>query len=208
MIKLTNDGSTTVYSDCFNQYYHSIFGAKTESNVVFIELGLKYAFEVFKEINILEMGFGTGLNALLSLEECLKSKVKVDYTGIEPFPLKQELIKELSFDAFLFHKADWDKWIEINAYFNFKKLETSLENFRTSNRYNLVYYDAFAPSSQPELWTQETFEKVASLTAKDGILTTYCSKSYVQRNLRSAGFVVERHPGPPRKREVLRAILK
>jgi len=208
MIKLTNDGSTTVYSDCFNQYYHSIFGAKTESDVVFIELGLKYAFEVFKDINMLEMGFGTGLNALISSEVCLNSKRKVHYTGLEPFPLNLDLVGELSFDTTLFHQADWGKWIEINSYFNFIKLEIDLENFETSNRYNLIYYDAFAPSSQPELWTQETFEKVASLTAKDGILTTYCSKSYVQRNLRAAGFEVERHPGPPRKREVLRAILK
>ena len=208
MIKLTNDGSTTVYSDCFNQYYHSIFGAKTESEWVFINLGLRYAFEIFEDINVFEMGFGTGLNALLTSEVCLESERKIDYTTLEAFPLAEEMINELSFDSTAFHEADWEHWVEINAFFNFFKHKSSLEDYQTSNRFNLIYYDAFAPSSQPELWTQETFEKVASFISPGGILTTYCSKSYVQRNLRASGFEVERHPGPPRKREVLRAILK
>jgi len=208
MIKLTLDGSTTLYSQYFDQYYHSIFGAKTESEKVFIKLGLHYALEMFNDINILEMGLGTGLNVLLTLESCNERERKIDYTGIEAHPLMEESLKELSFDSSIFHIAGWESWNQISPFLNFIKHHVSLEEYNTTNKYNLVYYDAFAPSSQPELWTQPIFEKVASLMTTGGILVTYCSKSYVQRNLRAAGFIVEKHPGPPRKREVLRAILK
>jgi tRNA U34 5-methylaminomethyl-2-thiouridine-forming methyltransferase MnmC len=208
MIKLTQDGSTTLYSECFNQYYHSIFGAKTESEKVFIELGLYSAFERFLDISILEMGLGTGLNALLTLENCTKFGRNVKYTAIEAHPLMSESLVDLSFDSSVFHNCEWESWHKISPEMKFKKHHVSLEAFNTSDKFNLVYYDAFAPSSQPELWEQPIFEKVASLMEPDGILVTYCSKSYVQRNLRGAGFTVEKHPGPPRKREVLRAILK
>lgn len=208
MIKLTDDGTTTVYSECFNQHYHSIFGARLEAERVFIELGLEYALKTFKEINVLEMGFGTGLNALLTSQVAEEVKRLVNYTTLEAFPIGEDLVEDLSFDSRALHQAAWETWTKVNPCFRFIKHKVELERFKSESTYNLVYYDAFAPSSQPELWTEEVFEKVADLMEKDGVLVTYCSKSYVQRNLRAAGFTVEKHPGPPRKREVLRAILK
>ncbi len=208
MIKLTADGSTTVYSKCFDQHYHSIFGAKQESEHVFINLGLAYALAKFEDIRILEMGFGTGLNALLTLEKAIAEKRKLSYTGLEAFPLEEGLTAELSYDASKLHQLPWEESVEVNTFFDFKKMNLKLQDFETQDKYNLIYYDAFAPESQPELWTQEIFEKLASMMLGGGVLVTYCSKGYVQRNLKAAGFKVEKHPGPPRKREVLRAILQ
>ena len=114
MIKLTADGTTTIYSECFNQHYHSIFGARVEAEKVFIELGLEYALEKFKEVNILEMGFGTGLNALLTSQVAEQQERRVNYTTLEAFPMKQELIEDLNFDSKAFHLADWGTWTLIN----------------------------------------------------------------------------------------------
>ncbi|MFT5886119.1 MAG: tRNA U34 5-methylaminomethyl-2-thiouridine-forming methyltransferase MnmC [Arcticibacterium sp.] len=208
MIKLTRDGTTTLYTERFKQYYHSIFGVRAESERVFIQLGLEYTLERFHQVGILEMGFGTGFNALLSAEKCLETKRKATYSGLEAYPISLESSKELNFDVREFHEVAWGVESKINDYFDFTKYQTSLEKFTTDMKFNLVYYDAFPPSSQPELWTQEIFEKVAAVMTSDGVLVTYCSKGYVQRNMKAAKFTVERHPGPPRKREVLRAILK
>ena len=205
-IKVSADGSTTIYSSRFDQHYHSIFGAKVESELVFIELGLKYALSKFSEVNLLEMGFGTGLNSLLSLEYAEKTSKKISYTGLEAYPISEEMINQLSFDSSNLHKMEWGKEFLLRPNFSYRKLKTRLEDFETSAKFNLIYYDAFAPESQPELWSTEVFEKLYALMSDGGVLTTYCSKSYVQRNLKSAGFIVEKHPGPPRKREVLRVI--
>ncbi|WP_341226221.1 tRNA (5-methylaminomethyl-2-thiouridine)(34)-methyltransferase MnmD [uncultured Arcticibacterium sp.] len=208
MIKLTADGTTTIYSECFNQYYHSLFGARLEAEKVFIELGLDYALEKFAEVDILEMGFGTGFNALLTSQKAEEEKRQVDYTSLEAFPMEKELEKGLNFDVQHLHDMDWEVRIKVNDFFTLTKKKVTLEEYVSDKKFNLVYYDAFAPSSQPELWTEEIFQRVAGFMNSGGVLVTYCSKSYVQRNLRSAGFVVEKHQGPPRKREVLRAILK
>ena len=205
-LKETTDGGTTLYSAAFDQYYHSIFGPKQESDCVFIDLGLAYAFEQFTETNILEMGFGTGFNALLTAKEALLKQKKVSYTGLEAYPITAEVAKQIEADLEPLHLYSWDEVHVLSSYFSFQKIHTSLQDFQTTQKFNLVYYDAFAPSSQPELWTLDIFEKLAGMMEKGGILTTYCSKSYVQRNLRSAGFLVEKHPGPYRKREILRAI--
>jgi tRNA U34 5-methylaminomethyl-2-thiouridine-forming methyltransferase MnmC len=205
-IKITADGSTTVYSKCFDQHYHSIFGAEKESEVVFIDLGLRLAFERFEEVNLLEMGFGTGLNALLTKNFAESQSKKVNYTGLEAFPITEEMINQLNFDASHLHILPWGEKVEVNDIFSFIKYNTTLQDFQSDQKFNLVYYDAFAPESQPELWTLEIFEKLYSLMEEGGVLTTYCSKGYVQRNLKAAGFMVEKHPGPPRKREILRAI--
>ncbi|MGR3811553.1 tRNA (5-methylaminomethyl-2-thiouridine)(34)-methyltransferase MnmD [Jiulongibacter sp. NS-SX5] len=205
-IKLTADGSTTVYSQCFDQHYHSIFGAEKESEVVFLDLGLSYALSIFEELNILEMGFGTGLNALLTFQESKNTSKIISYTGLEAFPLSSEMVEELNFDASQLHDLPWSEKTALSSNFVFQKVESKLQDFITDQKFNLVYYDAFAPESQPELWTQEIFEKLGSLLETGAVLTTYCSKGYVQRNLKAAGFKVEKHPGPPRKREILRAI--
>ncbi len=205
-IKLTADGSTTIFSPRFNQHYHSIFGALQESQLVFMDLGLKYALEKFTEINLLEMGFGTGLNAHLAFLLSFQNERRISYTGLEAYPVSQEIAAELPTDLKILHELSWEKDHELSKFFIFRKSLTLIQEFQYAKKFNLVFYDAFAPESQPELWTAEVFEKLASWMSPGGILTTYCSKGYVQRNLKAAGFQVEKHPGPARKREVLRAI--
>jgi tRNA U34 5-methylaminomethyl-2-thiouridine-forming methyltransferase MnmC len=212
---ITADGSHSVWNAEVGQHYHSIFGAWQESQRVFIELGLHVALARFDEIRLFEMGFGTGLNALLTLNEAGKAQKRIQYTAVEAFPLPLSEAEQLNFDQVLhadqtvaLHQAAWDQWVNVTSYFRLWKHQGKLQDFRASDRYNLVYYDAFAPEGQPELWTQEIFELVAGIMEPGGILTTYCSKGYVQRNLKAAGFLVEKHPGPARKREVLRAILQ
>jgi tRNA U34 5-methylaminomethyl-2-thiouridine-forming methyltransferase MnmC len=160
----------------------------------------------FEEINLLEMGFGTGLNALLTAEIAALNYHKVNYTGLEAFPVSSEMVKQLDNSQQELHKLEWNKNHKLNDFFTFRKIETRVQAFTSDTLFNLVYYDAFAPESQPELWTEDLFTQIASLMAEGGVLTTYCSKGYVQRNLKAAGFCVEKHPGPARKREVLRAI--
>lgn len=212
-LTLTEDGSHTLYSERFNQHYHSTFGALQESQRIFIELGLFYAFERFSEIRIFEMGFGTGLNALLTQQLATKHTRIVHYVSIEAFPVALSLAEMLNYDDVIstndlqkLHKASWNEEVQINDFFSLEKVNHTLENYETQKRFNLVYYDAFAPEVQPELWTQEIFEKLASMMETGGILTTYCSKGYVRRNLQAAGFSTKKHKGPIGKREVLRAI--
>ncbi|MCA0365504.1 MAG: tRNA (5-methylaminomethyl-2-thiouridine)(34)-methyltransferase MnmD [Bacteroidetes bacterium] len=205
-VKITDDGSITLFSEQFNQHYHSKFGAKTESDRVFLELGFTYTAEKFENIKIFEMGFGTGLNAWLSAVAAEKSKINTSYFGIEKYPVKSEIHEKFPVDLRLFHQSTWDEEVQINDFFVFKKQKISLEEVDLRNDFNLIYYDAFAPEAQPELWTEEVFKKLFDALVLGGILTTYCSKAYVQRNLKAAGFSIEKHLGPPHKREVLRAI--
>ncbi len=212
-VVLTADGSSSVYNSEFDQHYHSIFGALQESQRVFIQLGLEAALERFTEISVFEMGFGTGLNALLTMLEAVKSERAVKYTAVEAFPIPLEEACQLNFDELLashylnaLHEAPWNRPLAITPFFQLLKCEGRFQDFRTEERFNLVYYDAFAPEAQPELWTPEIFEHLATLMHPGGLLTTYCSKGYVKRNLQAAGFLVEKHPGPARKREVLRAV--
>ncbi|MFN3849110.1 MAG: tRNA (5-methylaminomethyl-2-thiouridine)(34)-methyltransferase MnmD [Spirosomataceae bacterium] len=212
---ITRDGSHTLFSKKFNQIYHSTFGALQESQRVFIELGLEYAIEHFNEIKIFEMGFGTGLNALMTAQIAQNRRIKIDYTAIEAYPVGIEIVQNLNYDGLInsndllkLHLQDWNTKSAINQYFTLQKINGELEKTAfDTNDFNLVYFDAFAPETQPELWTQEIFEKIASMMQQGGILTTYCSKGYVQRNLKAAGFRVEKHAGPVGKREVIRAIL-
>lgn len=205
MLRTSGDGSSTLYSEKFKQHYHSVFGAKTESEWIYIELGLFEAIRKFETVNIFELGFGTGLNAFLSSETALQNRVLINYTGIEAYPVSPHDAVKLNFDVSHLHNLSWNDIHQTNPYFKFRKVESFLEEFQPDDLYNLVYFDAFAPEAQPELWTSEVFEKMAGLLIPGGILTTYCSKVYVQRNMRSAGFSVEKCPGPPHKREVLRA---
>lgn len=205
-IKETSDGSLTLYSEKFDQYYHSIFGANEESLTVYIELGLEYALHQFGDVRLFEMGFGTGLNAAMTLEFLKNRKENVSYLGLEAFPLSTEDYPNLASSQQVFQELGWDIEYDISSNFKFEKTKGDLLTFETDRKFNLVYYDAFAPVSQPELWTEEAFEKIANLLEPGGVLTTYCSKSYVQRNMRATGFTVSKHPGPRRKREILRAV--
>ncbi|UHG91161.1 tRNA (5-methylaminomethyl-2-thiouridine)(34)-methyltransferase MnmD [Spirosoma oryzicola] len=212
---ITADGSHTAINNVLDKTYHSIHGAYQESQRVYIELGLLEALATFTDepLRIFEMGFGTGLNALLTAREAEAYKRPIHYTAIEAYPMSVEEAHQLNYDQLLgtsyltdLHESPWNVPVPINPFFTLTKLEGSLQTLQTDERFHLIYYDAFAPTAQPELWEPEIFRQMASLLLPGGLLTTYCSKSYVQRNMRSAGLLVEKHPGPPRKRDILRAI--
>lgn len=228
IIEHTADGSATLYVPELNEHYHSVKGALTESRHIFIDMGLKAS--AAPEPRILEIGFGTGLNALLTLIEAEQSGKQVHYTGIELYPLPWETIEQLHYNdeqlmvnseqaaAWLkaLHTAAWEEDVVITPHFTLRKVQADFaNNDRFSNgerspliinRYSLIYFDAFAPEKQPEMWSQELFNRLYVIMEPDGILTTYCAKGVVRRMLQSAGFTVERLPGPPGgKREILRA---
>jgi len=219
-IIVTTDGSHSIALPEMGVTYHSSHGAIQESMHVFIEAGLRYC-SVKKEqpgdISIFEMGFGTGLNALLSLAEAEKNRQPIFYETIEPYPLEAPLFTSLNYCNQLqrpdlqrlfnlLHECEWNTVVTITPYFNFKKKQTSLESFSTTQPFNLVYFDAFAPEKQPGLWTAEIFKKLHASMKTNAVLTTYCSKSIVRRAMAEAGFRVEKIPGPPHKREMVRAV--
>ncbi len=219
---LTDDGSHSIEIPEMNVTYHSFHGAIKESKHVFIEAGLYKALDTAAfggtsdTIHIFEMGFGTGLNALLTLIEAEKFKQEIYYETVELSPLDKEEIKSLNYCEQLQHNdlqstfeqlhfCEWEKEIEITDNFILKKLNTNLIKFSTERKFNLIYFDAFAPNAQPELWTEEIFKKMFSILKSGGILVTYCSKGTVRRAMQAACFTVEKIQGPPGKREMLRA---
>ncbi|GAB3541757.1 tRNA (5-methylaminomethyl-2-thiouridine)(34)-methyltransferase MnmC2 [Spirosoma fluminis] len=212
---LTADGSHTAVNQTLDKTYHSIHGAYQESQRVYIELGLLAAFEKFEDqpLRVFEMGFGTGLNALLTAREAEKHQRPVHYVAVDAYPMPTADARQLNYDALLgtdylskLHESPWNVPVEINSYMTLTKLESSLQELRLAEQFDLIYFDAFAPTAQPELWEEPVFGQMANLLLPEGILTTYCSKSYVQRNMRAAGLTVEKHPGPPHKRDVIRAV--
>jgi tRNA U34 5-methylaminomethyl-2-thiouridine-forming methyltransferase MnmC len=218
-IIVTGDGSHSIEVIGKNEFYHSKFGAIQESQHVYIEAGLKPLLQTRSAIHIFEMGFGTGLNALLTFIEAGKNKQKIYYETVELFPLEESLVSVLNYcdhlqrkdlqEIFeLFHSCDWDKEIIITPAFSFRKVKTSLADYPFLNFINLIYYDAFAPNAQPELWQQEVFGRLSHHLSNNGILVTYCSKGTAKRAMQHAGFVVEKWQGPPGKREMIKAIKK
>jgi len=219
MIKLivTADGSSTLFVEELNEHYHSTFGAVQESRHIFIEAGFRYQQKSPKQIKILEIGFGTGLNALLSLDESLKSEVQTDYCGIEPYPVKPEFIAALNYGKILtsaklskhfiqMHDAAWNCKVKLAPNFVFEKKMDTIENVELPEHYfNLVYFDAFGPDVQSGIWTEKIFKKIYDCMEPDGVLVTYSVKGIVKRALKSAGFTIEKLPGPIGKREFLRA---
>ncbi|MFT4032252.1 MAG: tRNA (5-methylaminomethyl-2-thiouridine)(34)-methyltransferase MnmD [Siphonobacter sp.] len=217
---LTQDGSHTLYSARFNQWYHSIHGALEESKRIFLELGLEYALSIWpdkKKIRILEMGFGTGFNALLTFLATQNLPITVHYTSLEAYPIPQEEYQKLNYDEVMhtsilqrLHEAEWNTDVTLTETFILHKIHTPVEayldRFFQAEPFDVVYYDAFAPGSQPELWTSDIFQGIAKRLHVNSILTTYSAKGEVRRALQAAGFRVEKHPGPGRKREVVRAI--
>ena len=217
-IIITTDGSHSISIPSMGVTYHSSHGAIQESMHVFIESGLRHINEKhqFDSVSIFEMGFGTGLNALLALAEAEKNAQPVYYETIELFPLERSTYELLNyceqlqrpdlnplFD--LLHSCTWNESIQISPYFTFKKINTSLISHSTNQLFNLVFFDAFAPEKQPELWTAEVFKKLHNQMKAGAVLTTYCSKSIVRKAMAAAGFTIEKIPGPPHKREMVRA---
>jgi tRNA U34 5-methylaminomethyl-2-thiouridine-forming methyltransferase MnmC len=213
----TEDGSDTIAIPEMNVSYHSKNGAIRESVHVYIEAGFGYQSgrsERPDPISVFEMGFGTGLNAFLTAIEAVQRKIKVYYTGIENNPLMIEEINTLNYtdnlkNAELFksiHQSQWNENVRLNDFFTLRKIREDIINYLTNQQFNLIYCDAFAPSVQPELWAEEIFEKWYSMLLPGGTLVTYCSKTGVRRAMQAAGFDVEKIPGPPGKREMVRAI--
>jgi tRNA U34 5-methylaminomethyl-2-thiouridine-forming methyltransferase MnmC len=212
-IVITEDGSHSIYVQSLDEHYHSVHGAITESQHVFIEAGLKQFRN--RHIQILEMGFGTGLNALLTLAETHESKLSIYYTGIEKYPLESTIIESLNYESIidpawkgmlkLIHDSPWQQEVLIKPEFILKKLQCDMHEMKLADEFDLVYFDAFAPEKQPELWTEDLFRQIFLSMRPHSILTTYSSKSMVRRNLKAAGFQVEKIPGPPGKREIVRA---
>lgn len=213
--RISEDGSSTLYRPDIDEHYHSIHGAIQESEHVFIRAGLDYL--THQNVSILEVGFGTGLNALLTM--IYRNGRNIQYHAIERWPLDKELIAKINYPDCLssktretenyfriLHESPWNQETPIAPWFNLIKENIDLRFFEKRGPYDIVYFDAFAPDKQPELWTPEIFKKIADAMNKGGILTTYSAKGTVKRALTEAGMKITKLPGPPGKRDIIRAI--
>ncbi len=211
----TKDNSSSVFSNRYNASYHSAYGAVQESEHVFINNGIKLFLEKHQQqntIKILEVGFGTGLNCFLTLIENFKQNKNIEYHGVELHPLSESIINQLNYfnlhksdyaNQFkLIHSCEWNKPNLIQHNFQLLKHHSNIVEFKPSEKFNLIYYDAFAPNHQAELWTKDTFEKIYNLLLDNGILVTYCAQGQMKRNLKEVGFNVKALQGPPGKREM------
>lgn len=215
-IRITADGSTTLYREDINETYHSSHGALQEARHVFIQHGLG-EFTSAGSVKILEIGFGTGLNALLTALFALDHKITIAYHGLEAIPLNETIWRAVNYAASIedtrvpelfeqMHQANWNELIELNEYFSLKKIHDTLQNFEApQDNYDLIYFDAFGPRAQEEMWQRDLLEKLFQSLKSGGVLTTYCAKGSFKRDLKSIGFQVEALPGPPGKREMTRA---
>jgi len=217
-IIITDDGSTTIHLPDWDEQYHSKYGAIQEAKHVFIKMGLFKLLERKElcKISILEIGFGTGLNALVTWQEAKKKQVLIEYTGVEAYPISSEEVELLNFPRMMeepeaalvfekMHKTAWETNQKISEFFNLTKQKKFFQAIDDVDKYDLIYFDAFGAGTQPDLWTEEIFEKMYVATRKNGILVTYAAKGSVRRAMLQVGFEVERLPGPPGKREMLRA---
>ncbi len=217
-ILLTDDNSHTLYSERFKASYHSTRGAMSESKHVFIENGLQYACEVFdaKEISILEVGFGTGLNAFTTYLFAKENGLKINYHTIEAYPLSYAETTQLNYpndfsaqDKSVFnqmHQLEWNSKGMITDNFVLTKHLCMLEDFVCEEKFQLIYFDAFSPSEQPELWTESVFINMFNMLKKNGILVTYCAQGQMKRHMKKVGFKVKALPGALGKREMTRAL--
>lgn len=217
----TRDGSSSLLIPEMNETYHSTHGAITESEYVFLKMGLDHFLEIHpeqKEISILEIGFGTGLNAWLTAWAVEDLDVEIDFTSIEKFPLEKELVDQLNYKdkkgseraKKLFtdvHAAEWETSVKVSEQFALTKVQTDIFDFSPNHEsFDLIYFDAFAPSKQPEMWTQEVLKKMFELLKPGGVFVTYCAQGQFKRDLKVVGFVTEELDGPPGKKEMTRGI--
>ena len=213
-IIITSDGSTTIQLPDWNEQYHSKHGAIQEAYHVFLDTGF---FKIdLQEIAILEIGFGTGLNAFITFLEAKKLHKKVNYVGVEAYPVSAEEIQELNYVSELkalefqsifdeMHHASWEKEHSVSEDFQLLKRKQFFQDIQDIAAFDLIYFDAFGAQNQPELWNEEIFLKRYKAIKKQGVLVTYSAKGSVRRAMQAVGFSVERLPGPPGKREMLRA---
>lgn len=213
----TADESHTLFSPLYNETYHSKHGAVQESRHVYVEYGLKPLLEQKSEINIFEMGFGTGLNAMVTIEAILSSDAFINYHGLEKHPVDEQIIDQLNYTdqwddqetKTIFkrlHHLPWNESIALHPNFYVKKIKEDIFNFSPlPSFYDLIFHDAFAPACQPEMWEAQIIEKFYKMLKPRGILVTYSAKGQFKRDLKAAGFSVESLPGPIGKREMTRA---
>lgn len=216
----TADGSQSIADGRTGETFHSINGAVTESQLVFISNGLEFfrAQSSLQQIDVLEIGFGTGLNAWLSLLKATDWKQQIAYTALEAFPLDIALAEKLNYfesaemqydkkDFLALHLSEWEKPVQLTEFFQLTKLQQDLRDFSVKDSsFDVIYFDAFSPNVQPELWTEEIFSKLYLSLKSGGVLVTYSARGDVKNALRSVGFIVKRLPGPPGKRHVIRAL--
>jgi tRNA U34 5-methylaminomethyl-2-thiouridine-forming methyltransferase MnmC len=215
---VTRDGSHSLFSPQYEQQYHSLHGALNEAVHIYINLGLRPILEnATAPVHVFEMGFGTGLNAFLAWKLADELGKQINYTSVEAFPVTSGEASLLNYETLTgqsgfmeLHDCPWSARNAISDFFSFQKentrLETRLADFKSTEIFDVIFYDAFDPRAQPELWTAEIFSKIAAQTRPGGVLVTYSSKGIVKRALASAGFKVERHKGPGWKAHVLKAI--
>ena len=217
---LTEDGSHTLRNEALDETYHSIHGAIQESRHVFIDNGFDFLQKEFpnQPIKILEVGFGTGLNAFLTYLASEQSKCKVEYWAIEPFPLAIELTDAINYPKLLadglypdtfrhLHDSKWEALVTISANFQLYKLKNTVQKAQLPDaKFDLVYFDAFSPSKQPEVWTMEVLTKISAAVRSKGIFLTYCAKGQLKRDLKALDFQVHTLLGPPGKLQMVRGI--
>lgn len=214
----TEDGSYSLLNTNLNETYHSRHGAIQESKHVFIKNGLEYFLGEGEpeKVNILEIGFGTGLNAWLTFEHLKASKKIIQYTSLETFPLTETIWRSLNYatsDAEIksfnmIHTAKWNETVQLTNQFYLQKIETRLQDFSSDQYADIVYFDAFAPNKQPEMWELGVLKKVTDYLSANGVFITYCAKGQFKRDLKSLGLAVETLAGPPGKKEMVRAVKK
>jgi len=213
-ILVTSDGSTTIHLPDLNEQYHSKNGSINETYHVFINSGLKLVSA--ERVSVLEIGFGTGLNCFITY---LEGKKSIDYVGVEAYPVTPEEVAKMNFIAVLkaeeeqaifekMHAISWEEKHQISESFSLLKRKQLFENIVDEDAFHLIYFDAFGARVQPELWSEDIFRKMFKALKENGILVTYSAKGSVRRAMQAVGFTVERLPGPPGKREMLRAIKK
>ncbi|UOG75160.1 tRNA (5-methylaminomethyl-2-thiouridine)(34)-methyltransferase MnmD [Hymenobacter tibetensis] len=217
-VRVTADGSSTLYVPELDEHYHSTHGAVQEAQHVYLGAGLEPVLAgATSPVRLLEIGFGTGLNALLTLQRSLASPYPIRYDTIEKYPLPAPIIEELGVERYvlnpelleyhqLLHSATWDTLVKLTPRFALHKMAGALqETSLPADTYHVVYFDAFAPEKQPDMWTDDVFAQLYAATAPGGVLVSYCAKGSFRRSLKAAGWLVEKIPGPPGKREMTRA---
>ncbi|PLX17618.1 MAG: SAM-dependent methyltransferase [Salinivirgaceae bacterium] len=209
----TEDGSHSLYVPELDEHYHSTKGAVQESKHIFIDAGLHYLN--LDTIRILEIGFGTGLNAFYTLLESQNRQLNISYTGLEKYPLKTEITSQLNYPELLnhsrlhfdvMHQTKWEEEVNITDTFSLKKIEADLASWSTNEMFDLIYFDAFGPDKQPEMWTSPIFHLMGKCLNSGGVLVTYSAKGDVRRGFKAAGMEIQKIPGPPGKKHMTRAI--
>lgn len=209
---ITEDGSPTLYSEQFKEHYHSLHGALSETQHIFIDLGFKSITK--NNLTILEIGYGTGLNAICTYLENKKQNKQVKYIGIEKYPIDYDTLESLKYteefnidsEILIKFSKKWNSDIIISDSFSLNKICIDFNDFVLESDVDLIFFDAFSPDTQPEMWSFENLKKIITRLNSKGIFVTYCAKGELKRNLRSLGMEVKRYPGPPGKRHVIRAV--